>query len=97
MKIPNALINSDYGPIIVNSNDSVIGKQIAQQGYWAKDDIELIKQLIELLLSHKEKIIFDWIEFMSNSNNSIQIRISGGEPTYWKHFLDFSEPFPFVA
>jgi FkbM family methyltransferase len=58
MKNPNALINSDYGSIIVNINDSVIGKHISQQGYWAKDDIELIKQLVDFLLKKNESITF---------------------------------------
>lgn len=58
MSNPNALINSDYGSIIINVNDSVIGKHISQLGYWAKDDIELIKQLVDFLLTKKESITF---------------------------------------
>lgn len=58
MNNPNALINSDYGSIIVNINDSVIGKHISQLGYWAKDDIELIKKLIDFLLEKKESVTF---------------------------------------
>ena len=56
MSNPNVLINSDYGSIIVNINDSVIGKQISKRGYWAKDDIELIKKLIDFLLTKKQSI-----------------------------------------
>jgi FkbM family methyltransferase len=58
MSNPNALINSDYGPIIININDSIIGKHISQIGYWAKEDIELIKQLVDFLLTKKESITF---------------------------------------
>ena len=58
MSNPNALINSDYGPIIININDSVIGKHISQLGYWAKDDIDLIKQLIDFLLTKKEFVTY---------------------------------------
>lgn len=58
MSNPNVLINSDYGSIIVNINDTVIGKHISQLGYWAKDDIKLIKQLIDFLLTKKEMITF---------------------------------------
>jgi len=58
MSNPNVLINSDFGPIIINVNDTVIGKQISQSGYWAKDDIDLIKQLIDFLLSKKELVVF---------------------------------------
>lgn len=56
MSNPNVLINSDYGSIIININDSVIGKHISQLGYWAKDDIELIKRLIDFLLTKKQSI-----------------------------------------
>lgn len=58
MKNPNALINSDYGPIIININDAVIGAHISKFGYWAKDDIELIKTLLNYQLSKKETVIF---------------------------------------
>ena len=56
MSNPNVLINSDYGSIIININDSVIGKHISQLGYWAKDDIDLIKELIDFLLTKKQSI-----------------------------------------
>lgn len=58
MNNPNVLINSDYGSIIINLNDSVIGKHISNLGYWAKDDIELMKSLIDFLLTKKETITF---------------------------------------
>ena len=58
MSNPNVLINSDYGPIIININDSHIGRQISKLGYWAGGDIELIKQLIEFLLTKKESVMF---------------------------------------
>lgn len=58
MSNSNVLINSDYGPIIININDASIGAHISKYGYWAKGDIELIKQLIGFQLSIKEKIIF---------------------------------------
>jgi FkbM family methyltransferase len=58
MSNPNVLINSDYGPIIININDSVIGRQISKVGYWAGGDIQLIKQLLEFLLTKKESLVF---------------------------------------
>jgi FkbM family methyltransferase len=58
MSNPNVLINSDYGPIIININDSVIGRQISKLGYWAGGDIQLIKQLLEFLLTKKESLMF---------------------------------------
>lgn len=58
MSCPNVLISSEFGPIVINVNDSVIGKYISQLGYWAKDDIELISQLINFLLLKKDSVIF---------------------------------------
>ena len=55
---PNAIINSDHGPIIINIHDSVIGKHISQYGYWASDDIEIIKQMIDHLLKYKSTVSF---------------------------------------
>lgn len=58
MKNPNAIITSDYGPIIVNVNDDVIAKHISSLGYWATDDINLIKQLIEFQLKNSQHLTF---------------------------------------
>lgn len=58
MKNPNAIITSDYGPIISNINDSVITKNIIKTGYWATSDIELIKELISTQLKTREKVAF---------------------------------------
>lgn len=58
MKNPNALISSDYGSIIINVNDNGVGRDISRFGYFSKDDIDLIKQLIDFLLAKKEKITF---------------------------------------
>lgn len=61
MKNPNVIISSDYGPIIINLNDEFIGKSISKNGYWARDDINLIKQLLELQLQrfNREFIFYD--------------------------------------
>lgn len=58
MKNPNAIITSDYGPIIINVNDGVIAKHISSLGYWATDDINLIKQIIEHQLKNSENLTF---------------------------------------
>jgi len=58
MKYSNIVQPSDYGPIIVSKNDSIIGQSIAKYGYWAHDDIRIIGKIIELKLKTKEKIIF---------------------------------------
>jgi FkbM family methyltransferase len=56
--IPNKLVNSTNGPMIINANDQFIGRSIEVYGAWAQDDIDLIKSLIELLLSNKETVVF---------------------------------------
>lgn len=58
LRNPNVLISSDYGPIIINANDSVIGKHISMHGYWASDDIDIIKQLVNFILTKKEFVVF---------------------------------------
>jgi FkbM family methyltransferase len=58
MGSPNALVQSDYGSIIININDVVIGRSITKAGYWAKDDIELIKSLMDFLLKKKQSVTF---------------------------------------
>lgn len=58
MKNSNAIINSDYGSIIININDTVIAKYISQEGYWAVGDINLIKELIDFQLTKKDGVVF---------------------------------------
>jgi FkbM family methyltransferase len=41
----NLLVSSPYGPIIVNIND-LIGQRIVKSGYWASDDIALMRQIV---------------------------------------------------
>jgi FkbM family methyltransferase len=50
----NVITNSHYGPIIVNINDSVIGNAVIKNGYWAKDDINLITNIIKKLKSSSQ-------------------------------------------
>jgi len=47
---PNVVVASDYGPMIVNRFDRCIGLEISTRGFWAQDDIQLIKSLINLRL-----------------------------------------------
>jgi FkbM family methyltransferase len=58
MKNPNAIINSNYGPIIINVYDKYIGGHISKLGYWAEDDINVIFELMIILLKKKESIMF---------------------------------------
>lgn len=54
----NKVIESVYGPIIINRNDSIIGKIIEQNGYWVSDDVEIIKGLVEILLRERDLLLF---------------------------------------
>ena len=42
MRIPNVLVASAYGPMIVNVRDRFIGQSILQNEYWAKDEIDML-------------------------------------------------------
>ena len=56
--IPNKIVDSAYGPMIINANDQFIGRSIEIYKAWAQDDIDLIKSLIDLLATKKEKVVF---------------------------------------
>ena len=56
--IPTKVVNSAYGPIIINTNDRYIGRSIEMYGSWAADDIELIKSIIRLQLEEKDSVKF---------------------------------------
>lgn len=56
--IPNKLVDSRNGPMIINANDQYIGRSLEVYGAWAQDDIDLINGLIELLLQNKSQVIF---------------------------------------
>jgi FkbM family methyltransferase len=58
MKIPNVLASSDFGPIIVNVNDAIIGRLVIDRGFSAADDIELIRLLLDVILQRKQSILF---------------------------------------
>lgn len=56
--IPNKIVNSKHGLMIINANDQYIGRSIEVHGAWAQDDIDLIASLVELLLQKKNHITF---------------------------------------
>jgi FkbM family methyltransferase len=45
-KYYNVVTQSDYGPIIVNRFDNMVGLCISQYGHWEKDEIELLQWLV---------------------------------------------------
>jgi FkbM family methyltransferase len=57
MTIPNIIVNSAHGPMIVNQNDQYIGKSIQLLGTWAQDDIDLIASFCELILENKPNMV----------------------------------------
>jgi FkbM family methyltransferase len=57
MTIPNIIVNSIHGPMIVNENDQYIGQSIQQLGAWAQDDIDLIASFCDIILNNKSKIV----------------------------------------
>ena len=57
MTIPNIIVNSIHGPMIINQNDANVGREIQQFGSWAQQDIDLISRFCELILEHKPKMM----------------------------------------
>lgn len=55
---PVLVAYSNYGPIIINTFDMYIGHSILRTGYWAEDDIDVMKQLCSYLLKKKPNITF---------------------------------------
>ena len=55
---PNKLVNSPYGPIIINTNDKGVGASITESSYFEPDQINIILGVIETLLQKKDKITF---------------------------------------
>ena len=56
--IPNKLVTSHYGPMIINTNDKYICRSIEQHGAWAADDIELLKSIVDILLADRAQVCF---------------------------------------
>lgn len=54
--IPNKVVNSQFGPMIINTNDQYIGRSLEMYGSWARDDIELIASFLNLLLQNKSSV-----------------------------------------
>jgi FkbM family methyltransferase len=48
---------SDYGPLLIHRNDTHIGKGILDTGYWEKDAVNFLSNLIEQLYANFDKFI----------------------------------------
>ena len=45
-RYPNVVTQSDFGPLIVNRFDNMVGMCISRYGHWEKDEIELLQWLM---------------------------------------------------
>ena len=57
-KRTNRVEYSSFGPIIINVNDKFISKSIVDDGYWAIQDIDLIRKLIDVQLNETKVLTF---------------------------------------
>ena len=51
--IDNRIVTTDFGPMIINSNDQYIGRSLEQLGHWARTDIDLMAGIIQLLIQRR--------------------------------------------
>lgn len=56
--ITNKIVNSKFGPMIINANDTGIGRHVEQLGVWAEDDLSVMAELLRALLQKKNTLIF---------------------------------------
>lgn len=52
------IIDSQFGKILINTNDKFIGKSFLNQKYWGLQDIEVISKIIEFRCKNKNKVVF---------------------------------------
>ena len=52
----NVVVQSHYGPIIVNRHDTMIGKWISRDGAWEKDEIELLRWVVSACYGCEQEI-----------------------------------------
>jgi FkbM family methyltransferase len=50
-------VESDYGPIVIHSNDSQIGRSILRFGYWMQDEVRSMLLMLERLVALRGNII----------------------------------------
>jgi len=55
---PNFAINTEYGILILNKNDRGVCGDVQRTGYFERDQINLLKNIIEKLLVKKQHIVF---------------------------------------
>ena len=55
---PNFAINTEYGILVLNKNDRGVCGDVQRTGYFERDQINLLKNIIEKLLVKKQHIVF---------------------------------------
>jgi FkbM family methyltransferase len=55
---PNKVVNSQYGQIIINTNDKGVGASISEGSYFEPENINIMIGVINTLLQRKDKITF---------------------------------------
>ena len=55
-KSRNIVVPSDYGPVIINRFDNMIGLAISQHGSWEKDEIELLRWVVSACYQSEPEI-----------------------------------------
>jgi len=55
-KYRNVITQSDYGPVIVNRFDNMVGLCISRYGHWEKDEIELLQWLMTACFKDEREI-----------------------------------------
>ena len=56
--IQNKIVNSKFGPMIINANDIGIGSHVEQLGVWAEDDLSVMAELLRVQLAKKSCVTF---------------------------------------
>ncbi len=57
MPSPNVVVTSDFGPIIINIHDTIIGRSLIRQGSWAKGEIRLLIEILNHRLKTQQSLI----------------------------------------
>ena len=55
---PNFVANTEYGLLILNKNDRGVCGDVQRTGYFERDQINLLKKIIEKLLVKKQHVVF---------------------------------------
>ena len=57
MPSPNVVVTSDFGPIIINIHDTIIGRSLITNGSWAKGEIRLLIEILNHRLKTQQSVL----------------------------------------